>query len=245
MSIFQTAQDPAASGQATLNDLVGEGKKFKTPDDLAKAKLESDRFIEKLQNEQRELREELSKRLSVEEALKRAQEAKPQDREPPANPQPQPRQESPQQIDVASEVDKVLRQRQQEDSTRSNIDLVTSKLTELYGTVDKAAEVVNTRSRELGMSVEQLQKMASQNPKAFFKLIGVEDKPAQDPGATSWNRAKNPTAMRGATQNQTAQPGTYKYYEEIRRSDPASYFSPRVQLQMDKDAREKGEKFYS
>jgi hypothetical protein len=245
MTIFQTAQDQNAVGQSTLNDLVGEGKKFKTPDDLAKAKLESDRFIEKLQNEQRELREELNKRLSAEEALKRAREAgsvvapqEPPDRTPP----PQARQET---TDISSEVDRILRRRAQEDTSRSNIDLVTSKMKDLYGNADKAAEVITGKSRELGMSVDQLQRMASENPKAFFKLMGVEDKPQGAPQTSGWNNVKNTSAMKSAAGATTVSPGTYKYYEEIRKSDPAAYFSPRVQLQMDKDAREKGEKFYS
>jgi prefoldin subunit 5 len=245
MNIFQTAQDQNAVGQSTLNDLVGEGKKFKTPDDLAKAKLESDRFIEKLQNEQRELREELSKRLSAEEALKRAREAgsvvAPQ--EPPdRSPSPQPRQET---TDIGSEVDRILRRREQENTAKSNIDTVTSKMKDLYGNVDKAAEVVQNKSQELGMSVEKLQALASENPKAFFQLLGVQDKPAGSPQTSSWNNVKNTTAMKNAAGSTTTVPGTYKYYEEIRKSDPAAYFSPRVQLQMDKDAREKGEKFYS
>jgi len=245
MTIFQTAPDPNAVGQSALNDLVGEGKKFKTPDDLAKAKLESDRFIEKLQNEQRELREELSKRLSAEEALKRAREAgsvadpqTPPERTPP----PQQRQET---TDIGSEVEKVLRRREQETTLKSNIDSVTSKMKDLYGSVDKAAEVVQSRAQELGMSVSQLQTLASENPKAFFKLVGVEDKPSGAPQTSSWSNTKNTTAMKSAAGSTAVAPGTYKWYSELRKSDPAAFFSPRVQLQMDKDAREKGEKFYS
>lgn len=244
MSIFQTAQDQAASGQSALNDLVGEGKKFKTPDDLAKAKLESDRFIEKLQNEQRELREELAKRLSAEEALRRAQEAaSTPPREPPAQSDAKPAtQQAP---DISSEVERVLQKREQESAVKRNIDQVTTKLQDLYGTVDKAAEVVRNKSQELGMSVDALQRLAAENPKAFFKLIGVEDKPAGDVGTSSWGAKKNATAMKSAATVSAITPGTYKYYEEIRKTDPAAYFSPRVQLQMDKDAREKGDKFYS
>ena len=245
MSIFQTAPDQNAVGQSTLNDLVGEGKKFKTPDDLAKAKLESDRFIEKLQNEQRELREELNKRLTTEEALRRAQEAG-IPVEPRAQPDPAPGQPRPvQQPDYASEVEKILAKREKESSLRSNIETVTARMTELYGTVDKAAEVINNRSRELGMPVETLRSMASENPKAFLALLGVQDKPQGSPQTSSWGNVKNPTAMKNTAGSTTISPGTYKYYEEIRKSDPAAYFSPRVQLQMDKDAREKGEKFYS
>ena len=246
MSIFQTAQDQAASGQPTLNDLVGEGKKFKTPDDLAKAKLESDRFIEKLQNEQRELREELARRLSAEEALKRAQEAASRvetgGTPPPQTPPPQRTQEQP---DIKAEIAKALNQREQERTVQSNIEQVTHKMTSTYGSVDKAAEVVQNRAQELGMDVAKLRELASENPKAFFKLIGVDDRQQEAPKTTSWGNTKSAVAMKNGAGATTVTPGTYKWYQELRKSDPAAYYSPRVQLQMDKDAREKGEKFYS
>jgi hypothetical protein len=246
MSIFQTAQDPAASGQSALNDLVGEGKKFKTPDDLAKAKLESDRFIEKLQNEQRELREELAKRLSVEEALRKARESDTSVEQPSTSGQaPPPKREEPRPTDISAEVTKVLAQKERERLVQSNIDQVTDKMTSTFGSVDKAAEVIQNRARELGMPVSKLQELAAENPKAFYTLIGVTDKVADPPKTSSWNNVKNPTAMKSGSAASTVTPGTYKWYEEIRKSDPATYFSPRVQLQMDKDAREKGEKFYS
>jgi vacuolar-type H+-ATPase subunit I/STV1 len=245
MNIFQTAQDQNAVGQSTLNDLVGEGKKFKTPDDLAKAKLESDRFIEKLQNEQRELREELNKRLTIEDALRKAQEAGVQvEPRQPSEPAPVPQRQN-EQLNISSEVEKVITKREQESKFRNNLETVFSRMTDLYGNADKAAEVISSRSRELGMSVNALQQMASENPKAFFQLLGVQDKPQGAPQTSSWNNVKNTTAMKNAAGSTTTVPGTYKYYEEIRKSDPAAYFSPRVQLQMDKDAREKGEKFYS
>jgi hypothetical protein len=244
MTIFQTAPDPNAVGQATLNDLVGEGKKFKTPDDLAKAKLESDRFIEKLQNEQRELREELNKRLTTEDALRKAQEAGIVEQRPQAEPAPVPQRQN-EQLNISSEVEKALAKRDQEASLRSNIEAVTTRMTELYGTADKAAEVISSRSRELGMPVETLRKMASENPKAFLALLGVQDKPQGAPQTSSWSNTKNTTAMKSAVGSTAVTPGTYKYYSELRKTDPAAYFSSRVQLQMDKDAREKGEKFYS
>jgi hypothetical protein len=244
MTIFQTAPDPNAVGQSTLNDLVGEGKKFKTPDDLAKAKLESDRFIEKLQNEQRELREELNKRLTTEDALRKAQEAGIVEQRPQAEPAPVPQRQN-EQLNISSEVEKALAKRDQEASLRSNIEAVTTRMTELYGTADKAAEVISSRSRELGMPVETLRKMASENPKAFLALLGVQDKPQGAPQTSSWSNTKNTNAMKSATGASTVSPGTYKWYNELRKSDPAAYFSTRVQLQMDKDAREKGEKFYS
>jgi hypothetical protein len=241
MSIFQTGDQPVGQ-TAALNDLVGEGKKFKTVDDLAKAKLESDNFIESLKRENKEMREDLAARLTVEQALARQRENGLVEPPKPTENAPAP---SRQEVNLGDQIEQALAKRDQARSLQSNIEIVTTKMTELYGSVDKAAETISTRSKELGMSVEALQQMAASNPKAFFKLLDVDDKPAAASPTSSWQRAKNPAAMKSAVGESATKPGTYAYYQELRRSDPATYYTPRVQLAMDKDAREKGQSFYS
>jgi hypothetical protein len=240
MSIFQTGDQPVGQ-TAALADLVGEGKKFKTADDLAKAKLESDRFIESLQRENKEMREDLSARLTVEQALAKQREAGNVEPPKPTENTPNPQR----QVDLGDQIEQALAKRDQAKTVQSNIEIVTTKMTEVFGSIDKAAETISARSKELGMSVESLQQMAASNPKAFYKLIGVEDKPPATNPTSSWQRAKNPAAMKSAVSESTVKPGTYAYYQEIRRSDPATYYTPRVQLAMDRDAREKGQSFYS
>lgn len=235
MSIFQPA-DQAKNGTETapLNDLVGEGKKFKTVDDLARGKLEADRFVDKLTNEQKELRAELAQRLAEIEALKRGQTA------PVEAPKPteQPPVQKPQTQDLNSEVERIIQQREQAKAVQSNIETVTEKMTKTFGTTEKAAEVVMQKARELGMSTDELRDMAANSPKAFFRLMGVDDKPVTtSPGTTSWGNVRSQPSKVEVSSN-TAPPGSYKYYENLRLTDPAKYFSPRVQLQMDKDARE-------
>jgi len=246
MTIFQDAPDQNASGTARAEDLVGEGKKFKTVDDLAKGKLEADTFIEKLQREQKELREELDKRLTVEAALRHAQEAgiRVDPPQPKAN-DPPPARQAENEPDIDSRITKALEARDRNKATQDNLQTATAKLVEVYGTPEKAAEIVKARAEELGMTRQQLGDMASSNPKAFYRLVGLDAKPAEAPKASSWSNPKNPAAMAAVAGASVVKAGTYKHYEEIRRSDPAAYFSPRVQLQMDKDAREKGDSFYS
>lgn len=241
MSIFQTADQPVGQ-TAALNDLVGDGKKFKTVEDLAKAKLESDNFIESLKRENKEMREDLSARLTVEQALAKAREAGTVETPKPTENTPTQQRQEP---DLNTQIEQALNKRDQARTVQSNIEIVTNKMTEVYGSVDKAAENISTKSKELGMSVEALQQMAATNPKAFFKLVGIDDKPQPTTPTSSWQRAKNPAAMKAVSGESTVQAGSYKWYQELRRSDPATYYSPRVQLQMDKDAREKGQAFYS
>lgn len=237
MSIFQPANDPNASGQnqSPLNDLVGDGKKFKTTDDLAKAKIESDRFIEKLQNEQREARETVARQQAELEALKAGR----QPVESVTTPTQAPEQHQQQQPDITSEVERVLRSREQANTIKSNIETVVNKMTETYGSEQKAAEVIQRKAQELKTTPQRLQELASENPEMFFNLIGVDQKkPVDGPMNSSWNKVKNTAASATMAQGSTVQPGTYQYYQELRRSNPTAYFSPRVQLEMDKAARE-------
>ena len=71
MTVFDEATGtPKEETQTSeLADLVGEGKKFATVEDLAKGKQESDRFIEQLQGELSGLREDLGKRMTSEQVL--------------------------------------------------------------------------------------------------------------------------------------------------------------------------------
>src|SRR4029450_8159059 len=71
-----------------LEELVGEGKKFKTPEDLARGKAESDSFIERLQKELHGLRNELKSRLQLEEVVDRISSASksPISEQPPREP---------------------------------------------------------------------------------------------------------------------------------------------------------------
>lgn len=60
-------------GETYLGKLVGEGKKFSDVEGLAKGKLESDQMISFLENQAKELREELQKRSTLDEFMQKLQ----------------------------------------------------------------------------------------------------------------------------------------------------------------------------
>lgn len=243
MSIFQAAT-PAEGTTAKFDDLVGDGKKFKDPDALANAKLESDRFIAKLQEEQKELRAELEKQLQIAQAKATMAEGTP--KTPEQTPAPKtPTSED----DLDARVNALLARRESQSVTQRNIDAVTSKMTELYGTTDKAAQVIASKASELGMSTKELGELASKNPKAYYRLMGIDETKNEQPTNSSSWRGVNAEARKNQNPNgHGPKPGTYSYYQELRKSDPATFFSPRIQLQMDKDnieAQRKGVDFKS
>ena len=78
----QPAPEAQLDTNSFLDQLVGEGKKFANIEDLAKGKLNSDEHIDKLENENQRLRQELDTRMTAEEVLAEI-------RKPEANLQPQ------------------------------------------------------------------------------------------------------------------------------------------------------------
>jgi hypothetical protein len=219
----------------TIDQLVGEGKKYSTVDDLAKAYLNADSFINQLKDETSNLRAELSTRLSVEEALRQNQAQPVQS--PPVTTKAE---ESVAEQDLGARIrEEMDRERSQAQAT-GNLAEVVNKLTELFGTEEKANEVVKTKARELGVSVEFLQDVASKSPKAFYAQLGLNASQAAPAAAT--HSDVNPVAL-GAN---TAGPkdGTWAFYEAIRKNDPKRYFSPTIQNKMFNDRSKLGSAFY-
>jgi len=58
--VFST-QTGDQTSKTSLEELVGEGKKFKTVEDLAKGKLEADSFIAQLEGELKGVKGDLTK----------------------------------------------------------------------------------------------------------------------------------------------------------------------------------------
>lgn len=242
MSVFDatTEETPASY----LEALVGEGKKFSDPESLARGKWEADRHAAKLEAELAEARDAAREAKTVEELL-----AKIQGQQTPAPRTPDPVAHQPAepaaltQESIAELVRNELNQSRSNDTKNANVSQVASKLVEMYGTEEAANTVVKAKAAELGVSVEFLQSVAVQSPKAFFAQIGLDTSKAPSaPGPTIGT--VNAQAL---DQNRpgTAKPATYAFYEEIRKSNPGLYASVQIQTQMHKDALSKGEAFFN
>lgn len=233
MSVFNPDETPAVF----FDELVGEGKKFKDQESLAKGKWESDRVIAERENELKELREELAARDKIEDLLSRV---KPPESAPSTTPSAeahQPAKPAVDQDELAEMIRKTLDAEKVNTRVAENVNTVSAKLVELFGDEAKASQVVKERARELGVSVEFLQSTAAQSPKAFFDLVGVKDQ------ATSVGPTKsdvNPQAFGNRTS--AAKPGTYAFYEEMRKTNPVQW--QKMQPQIHKEALEKGEAFF-
>lgn len=222
-----------------LNELVGEGKKFKDAEALARGKWESDRYIERVLREQKELRDELAKRMSAEEVAAQIS-AKLSQR--PASNEPQPGQDerddtkniqsmSPEEI--KSLVDKEIETNKQKQLQVDNLEMVRSELEKVWG--PNYIQHLKNKTRELGLGEDFANGFAATKPKAFLKLVLDKTSPVTD---------FSPPASSVRPSSGFSQGKKYKDYEQMRKDNPTQYFSPRVQNEMHAEAMRQGEDFY-
>lgn len=238
MAVFDNPDD------VTVDALVGEGKKFKTVDELARGKAEADRVIEARNQELANLREELGKREAIETVLERLNRT-PQSAPPVVETQQAATTPSFTDEDLDARIKEVTSRQEQARQTQVNVETVTNKLLEVYGDENKANIAIKQRADALGVSVEFLQDVAAKSPKAFFAQLGIDNvAPTPTPNSSSGNVN---TEMLGGTRTGGPKPGTYEYFENIRRTQgPRAYFAPEVQTALMKaafDAAARGEAF--
>lgn len=232
MAVFETSTPE----EVTFDTLVGEGKKFKTSDDLARAKAESDRVILARERELAELRAELDRRATVEDVVNRIQTniTPPQSQRPASEESPPAAAPVFTEEDLDKRVKSVIEQTNVEARKTSNIEAVANELVRVYGTEEKANQAVAAKAQELGVSVQWLMDIAAQGLKPFSGVFGLT---TTAPTQTPTSRGDVNTEGFASTRPGQVQPGTYAYYQQLHREKGDKfYFSPEVQNQLMKDA---------
>lgn len=239
MAIFDETPN-TAQPNAALETLVGEGKKYKTVEDLALGRINADNHIATLEQELAELRSKSSAQGTIEELIRSAQLAR--QAETPHSPQPKPADTPPTKEtnvdDLAARIREITRQDREAERTAANLAQVRDRMVQVFGDDTKAAEMVRAKAAELGVSPTFLQEVAAKSPKAFFDQMRLDDAP-KNAGAP--RNEVNPVALGVTVQ---AKPGTHAWYQELKKSNLSRYRSPEIQLQMFKDRAAKGEAFY-
>ncbi len=241
MSIFEDNQtestDQTGSNETSLFEtLVGEGKKFKTAEDLARAKINSDNFIEQLKEEPKQLREDLNRLASELELLKKVNGAPTAQSQGNTTPVETPKD---QEFDLDARIRESLQKVSSEEKARNNLAQVNDAMVKLYGDASKAHEVLSTKAQELGVGVEFLKDIAARSPTAFFQTVGIQESPRSEQVG---NRS---TVNTGATSQTGIKANTYAWYQQLRKDNPVLYNSPKMKNQMMKDALAKGDAFYT
>jgi hypothetical protein len=206
--------------------LVGDGKKFATPTDLAKGKQEADTFIEQLQKENQGMRDTIAKQQGIEEVVKQLNQAQ---TNTDVVTKPNTVDEGAIGEIVARELAAINNQSTKDTNLKTSIEALESK----FG--DKSGEIVTQQAAKLGMSVEQLKETASTSPTAFKTLMGLDV--ATKP--TSNNVTLNNSSLNAASVELGGGqivPESAEYFRNLRLSDPTTYWSSSVQQRLMKAA---------
>lgn len=219
-----------------LEALVGEGKKFKTVEELARGKAEADLFIanqnkvnDQLREDYLKLRETANAQAKFEDLLVRYEQlptrpdpsvqlpAEPVQSKPPFDPEK-----------LGSLIDARVEQREASKKATDNFNQVQNKLKEQFG--NDYQSVLQERMNFLGLSADDVNQLASKSPTAFYNTIGLN---AQPESLMSPPRSTTNTA---GFRPQGAPKRTWAYYQDLKKKDPAAYYSPKIKNQMHDDA---------
>jgi len=178
-----------------LDELVGEGKKFKTVEDLAAGKLNADRHISQIEQENADLKEQLETLTQkdkgdtkVEDLMKAITEAKEKNSEGTQTMTPE---------ELTELVESLLDNRTAAQTKAANRAKGNALVLEkVDGDVDAARSFVAERAAMLGMSPKALAELSETSPDAFAKLIG-SDKSTASTGSTTSVPGQRTDAMEG------------------------------------------------
>lgn len=234
-----TEEQTIQTTESFVTQLVGEGKKFKTIEELAKGKVEADNHIGNITKTLDELRAELAKQdyaKSLLEQMNKGSETKAE--QPPSNiPSPSNTENTTQSAsDIEALVEKALTEKERNRTVAQNIAVVGEEMEKQFG--DKAAQILKSKSQELGMSMDKLKEIAAESPTAFFQLVGVSA--SRKPQVSTAPQS----SVRSEGFNSNSQDRDFDYYQKIRRENRSLYYSPKVQNLMIQDRERLGNRFY-
>jgi hypothetical protein len=236
-------------------ELVGEDKPFKTNQDLAKAKAESDAFIENLKNENKALRQQAAEQITMKEFLTKLETAPKVKGDDNVNNQNtngnQPNDENNNNNNnnarTISEEDivRVLETREITKTKANNLNTVKEVLQKVWGS--NYAATLQAKVSEMGVSQDFLDNMAATSPRAFLKLLDVEaafNQKQEELSIFNPKPASSNSQAKGAASN-TGSPQTFKEFKKLYPKD-RDFYTGRVQNAMARTIKEVGEeKFYS
>lgn len=230
-----------------LEELVGEAKKFKSPEELAKGKAEADRYIKTLEQQKDEIRnmylglkEQVDGRAKLEDLIDRIEKGKTSNSDDSNTSEDR---EKPPTFDLTQMKSMIAQELQEADVQKrraSNYAEVQKTLKEKFG--PRVNEVLKEKMDTLMIDDAYMVGTAKHSPQAFYSLMGIND---QTPPQETMFQAPPRTTVRPTTfSNQNDGARTLAYYEKLRETNPKAYLDPKIQVQMDKDSQALGVAFF-
>ena len=179
------ATPPTFTIPTEASDLVGEGKKYSSVEEALKSVPHAQKHIQTLESELANLKDELVKRKTAEELLDALKSNVQSENTPPSVEFDENK--------LVAIVNQSIEAKEKAALAKQNAQSVVSKFTEKFG--EKAEEAFITLAKDTGMSVQQLNTLASTSPKVVIKLAGLgegnERPPASSNGSVNTQTMNN------------------------------------------------------
>lgn len=210
--------------------------KDKPVEELLKAKVEADLFINSLTKRQDDLNRdylEMKKQLDATASLQELRDqilnakATSNSESPNAN---EGNESHKPEVDIKKEFETLYAQTREAERKLENTNKVMNTLKDRFGS--SFQQVL----RDTGLSDNRIREIAAESPDAIFRLVGLNQQQDtfQSPPRTSQN----------SFQQRKQQKRDWQYYQEMKKSNPTLYLDPKIAIQMHNDAIEQGDAFY-
>lgn len=217
-----------------LAELVGDNKKFKDYQGLAKGKYLADQTIEILKRQLDEHRNELKTRMSLDQFMTKMKDSSGRvEDQPVIIPDTQPTNLDAQTLEA--KLEELLARREAAKASETNKERVVRVLRDQLGADAPAA--VTHKAQQLGMTKQDLHDLSLRSPKAFFEIMGISEEPHQP-----INTRVAQSQFNSANQKSPAATGAkgQSYYDNLKKSNPTLYWSQDTTIAMMKDAEKLG-----
>ena len=223
-----------------LEELVGEGKKFKDQETLARSKWESDSYIKILErrlderaNDYKSLKADYDSRASLQELIEQAKQQFTSSETPPAIGEQKPAIDS---QEIQSLVSKSILEHENTKRQTENYNQVVSKLRERYGNNYQAN--LKSQMDALDLTESEINDMARNRPKVLFRTLGLDQEVQRE------NFQSPPRSDRRSDSfAPQVKERTWSYYQELKKANPNLYNDPQTNIQMQQDYIRLGDKF--
>ena len=228
-----------------LSELVGDNKKFKSPQDLAKGKYEADNYIKILErkldqyrDDYKKLDEDYKARASLQELIDQQLKAPVKSEE---HNQPIVKSENSAPSIELKDIDELVSNKlQQYEVTKrqqENLNVVKNKLVEHFGT--KYHSAVKEQLTEIGLSESRFQELAREAPITLFRALGLDQPKLQE----NYQSPPRSSIRNDNFKPKGAEKRDWAWYQDLKQKDPNRYNDPQTNVQMMEDYMKLGSEF--
>lgn len=216
-----------------LDELVGEGKKFKTVEDLARGKAEADLYIQlqnartdELREDYLKMREEATAQAKLQDLIDRLDNT----RNTPQLPVETPERTPTPQFDpnkLESLIEDTFSKIEGKRKSETNFAEVQKKLKDQYGSNYQA--VLKEKMNELDLSLDDVNSLARKSPTAFYNTLGLNQQRQDD-------QSMPRNSQRSGFTPKLSEKRTWAFYEKMRKENPKLYYDSKTINQKHDDA---------